>query len=130
MEGKKRIVLELPIQELWIGQRLMSTIKERDLDTDEISSLLSSGVAWRFVIADVGKPLEWIPNIETYDFWQREVKAHVAKPDGRVMFEEFPGSYFYYASEWKSYEGETIIVPFEDALAMRVCSLRRHPTGA
>ena len=110
MEGKKRIVLELPIQELWIGQRLISTIKERDLNADEIRNLLRSGVAFRFVIADVGKPLEWIPNIETYDFWKREVKTHVAMPDGRVTLEEFPGSYFYYASHWKSYEGETIIV--------------------
>ena len=110
MEGKKRIVLALPIQELWIGQRLISTIKERDLDADEIRGLLRSGITCRFVIADVGQPLEWIPNIQTYDFWKREVKAHVAKADGRKTLEEFPGGYFYYASEWKSYEGETIIV--------------------
>jgi hypothetical protein len=64
----------------------------------------------RFVIADVGEALVWVPNNESYDFWKEEVKPHLAAPESRVHLEEFPDNYCYFASEWKSYEGETIIV--------------------
>jgi hypothetical protein len=64
----------------------------------------------RFVVADVGKPLEWIPNNQRYDFWKDEVKAHLAAPESKAFLEEFPDEYCYFASEWNSYDGDTIIL--------------------
>ena len=35
---------------------------------------------------------------------------HVWRSDAKVRLEEFPGACCYFASEWKSYEGEIIVV--------------------
>jgi hypothetical protein len=108
MYQELRKVARLPLEELWIGRRLVSTIKVRDLRPSEIADRLRSGMV-RFVIADVGKPLEWIPNNERYDFWKDELQRHLATDD-KTMLEDFPGNYCYFASEWKSYDGDTIIL--------------------
>ena len=57
-----------------------------------------------------GNPSKWVPNNERYDFWKDEVKAHLAAPDSKAALEDFPGEYCYFASEWKSYDGDTIIL--------------------
>lgn len=109
MNRDQKIISRLPVEELWVGQRLVSTIKVRDLDASEIVDLLRSEVV-RFVVADVGKPFEWIPNNERYDFWKDEVKARLSSPESKATLEEFPDEYCYFASEWKSYDGDTIIL--------------------
>ena len=109
MNPNQKVISRLPVEEIWAGQRLVSTIKIRDLNAPDIVDLLRSDVI-RFVVADVGKPFEWIPNNERYDFWKDEVKAHLAAPESKAMLEEFPDEYCYFASEWKSYDGETIIL--------------------
>ena len=109
MSQNQKVISRLPVEELWAGQRLVSTIKVRDLNASDIADLLRSGVI-RFVVADVGKPYEWIPTNERYDFWEDEVKAHLAVPESKAYLEDFPDEYCYFASEWKSYNGETIIL--------------------
>lgn len=105
------IVTQLPLAELWVGQRLISTIKVRDLGPSEIADHLRAGRV-RFVIADMGKPLEWIPINERYEFWKEELRPHLAPtfPTENMCLDDFPDSYCYFASEWKSYVGETIIL--------------------
>jgi hypothetical protein len=107
-EGQK-IISRLPVEELWAGRRLVSTIKVRDLEASDVVDLLRAVVV-RFVVADVGKPFEWVPNNERYDFWKDEVKAHLASPESKAVLEGFPDEYCYFASEWKSYDGDTIIL--------------------
>jgi hypothetical protein len=109
MRADQRIVTRLPLEELWSGSGLMSTIKVRDLNAEQIRELLRSAEV-RLVVADVGVPLRWIPNNETYDFWKQECRHRLADPDSRAGLEDFPGEYCYFASEWKSDEGEKIIV--------------------
>ena len=109
MDPNQKIVTQLPLSELWVGSRLISTIKCRDLDSAAVVELLRAQPV-RFVVADVGKPLDWIPNNETYDFWKTEARDHLAKNDGPNYLETFPGGYCYFASEWKSYEGDKIIL--------------------
>ena len=109
MSGEQKLITHLPVEQIWAGQRLVSTIKVRDLVASDIVDLLRSDVV-RFVIADVGKPFAWVPNNERYDFWKDEVKAHLAAPESKVYLEDFPDEYCYFVSEWKSYNGETIIL--------------------
>jgi hypothetical protein len=109
MDQTQKVISRFPVEELWAGQRLVSTIKVRDLDASDIADLVRSNVV-RFVVADVGKPYEWIPNNERFDFWKDEVKAHLADPKSRAFLEDFPSKYCYFASEWKSYDGNTIIL--------------------
>ncbi len=109
MSQNQKVISRLPVDEIWAGQRLVSTIKVRDLDASDIGDLLRSDII-RFVVADVGKPYEWIPNNERYDFWKDEVKVHLAAPESKAVLEDFPDEYCYFASEWKSYDGDTIIL--------------------
>ena len=92
-----------------MGSKLVSAIKVRDLNASDIVELLRSG-AVRFVVADVGEPYHWVPNDEGYDFWKDEVKVHLAAPESKTLLEDFPDEYCYFASEWKSLDGETIIL--------------------
>ncbi len=87
----------------------MSTIKIRDLGPSDIADLMRSSMV-QFVVADVGEPYEWIPNNERFDFWKDEVRAHLAAPESKAVLEDFPDEYCYFASEWKSYDGDTIIL--------------------
>lgn len=70
-----------------------------NLGRDAIRHLLRAGVV-RFVIADVGAPLRWVPEPECFDVWLNDVQPHLAQPDERVELERFPGEYAYFASQW------------------------------
>lgn len=45
---------------------------------------------------------------ECFHFWKDEVKPHLA--NANVLPDEFPGSYCYFASLWKSAEATPIVV--------------------
>lgn len=109
MSSNQKRVSNLPAEEIWAGHRLVSTIKVRDLNASDLVELLRAGPV-RFVIAEVGKPYQWIPNNEGYDFWKDEVKSHLADPESELALEDLPDEYCYFASEWKTYEGEMIVL--------------------
>ena len=66
MITNQKKVSRLPAEEVWAGNRLVSTIKVRDLNAFDLVDLLRSG-AVRFVVAEVGRndysfiqgPLSW-----------------------------------------------------------------------
>jgi len=109
MNQNQGVISRLPVEEVWADQSLVSTVKIRDLDASDIVDLLRSAVV-RFVVADVGKPYEWIPSKDRFEFWKNEVKVHLVAPESKAVLEDFPGEYCYFASEWKSYDGDTIIL--------------------
>ena len=55
--SEQRIISRFPVDEIWAGERLASTIQIRDLKSSDVIDLLRSGVV-RFVVADIGKPFE------------------------------------------------------------------------
>src|SRR3954454_17586936 len=109
MQPSQRIVTRLPLAELWNDEGIVSSSRYRDLVTRDITSLLRMG-AVEFVVADVGHPLQWIPAAETFRFWKSEVKIHITDPNSRARLGDFPGAYFYYASEWRTADEKPIIV--------------------
>jgi len=109
MDQKLKIVSKLPLDEIWSGSRLISTIKLRDVGSKEIVDLLRAGDV-RFIVADLGLPFEFIPNNETYDFWKTELRPHLADPEEQLSLDSFPGDYCYFASEWKSYDDKVIVL--------------------
>ena len=109
MNHYQKVISRLPVEEIWEGQTLVSTVKVRDLNASEVVDLLRTDVI-QFVVAVLGKPFEWIPNNERYDFWKDEVKAHLVAPESKAFLEDFPDEYCYFASEWKSYDGDTLIL--------------------
>jgi len=109
MNQTQETVINLPIEELWAGKRLISTIMVRDLNAAQIEDLLRLGDV-RFVVAEVDRPLQWIPNNESCDFWKEQVVGHLATLQGEAVSNQCPDSHWYVASEWESYDGETIIL--------------------
>jgi hypothetical protein len=55
-------------------------------------------------------PLRWIDATDCYQLWNTEIKAHLAAPDQRGTLDQFPGGYFYFASEWRRKEMLPIVV--------------------
>jgi hypothetical protein len=84
----------------------------RELSATEIAELLRDRTRVpRFVVADPGLPPHWVPVEQTNAFWQREVQSRVADPTARRWYrEDFPGRYFYRASEWRTESGGVVVL--------------------
>jgi hypothetical protein len=110
MGPKLKVVTRLPLEEVWREDGLpASTQKMRLLHAQDIANLLRVGPV-NFVVADIGMPLRWIDSTDCYKFWNTEIKAHLADPDQRCALDDFPGGYFYFASEWRGKEIFPIVV--------------------
>lgn len=98
MRPDQRVVVSLPLAEIWDSTGPMAAARGRQLSADDITQLLRAGPI-QFVVADSG-PLRWIPTDAAYDFWKRDAKHHILPPGHSAALEEFPGEYFYVATEW------------------------------
>jgi hypothetical protein len=103
-----RLATNLPLRDLWEGNRPLSARRNRDLSAADITALLHSGPV-RFVVADVGSALRWVPMADCYTFWKSEAKPHVAAAPGAYL-DGFPGQYCYFASEWSLPSGESVVI--------------------
>ena len=62
MDAAGRIVIGLPLTELWTDKGLLHAQRAERVGEAEIVQMLQDGSS--FVVADVGKPLRWIPSTE------------------------------------------------------------------
>lgn len=99
MDAAQRIVTRLPLHELWRGEGSVISERARLLASDDVMKLLRNGRV-RFVVADVGASLLWVPTTECFEFWKGEAKPHLAKSQERIRLGEFVDGYCYIASEW------------------------------
>jgi hypothetical protein len=90
-------VTRLPLSRL--PTHLGEATRLGDLGAEAIRNLLKAGPV-RFVIADVGAPLHWVPEGDCFKTWKRDILLHVADPDQIAYLERFPGDYVYFASQW------------------------------
>jgi hypothetical protein len=93
---------------LWDDAGPVQAAHTRALTAADIRELLGAG-AVRFVVANVGAPLRWIPAADRFQFWRAEVQSRVAGPDGARLV-DFPGGYCYFASEWAGPEGPPVVL--------------------
>src|SRR5678815_719767 len=99
MRFGQRVVTHTPMKELWNEHGVVSGERLGEVNGRYIEELLRASKV-RFVIADVGVSLEWIPSHECQQFWKSEVKNHLADPEVENHLENFADEYFYFASEW------------------------------
>jgi hypothetical protein len=110
MEPKQRVVTRLPLEEVWREDGALASVQKlRTLQAQDVADLLRVGPV-NFVVADVGTPLRWIDSTDCYRFWSTEINVHLAAPDQKCTLDEFPGGYFYVASEWRRKEKFPIVV--------------------
>jgi len=101
MNPALKVVMQLPLTELWRDNGFVTTSRIRFLTAEDISSLLRAGPV-QFVVADVGSPARWVPLGECYEFWKAELKARLAAPESQASSDNFPDGCFYFASQWNS----------------------------
>jgi hypothetical protein len=102
MRPNQRVVTRLPLTELWDAHGVLRMERRRVVGHEQITDLLRSGRV-RFVLANCGDPLEWIPPGDTYRFWQEEVKHHLVEPEvieRGLRLEDWPGEYCFVGTEW------------------------------
>lgn len=99
MKPQERIVTRQPMAELWRADGFSTTERAAWLTAHELAGMLAAGPI-HFVVSNVGDPLEWIAPAERFEFWKREVKAHLADPSTPVVLEQYPEEYCYLASLW------------------------------
>jgi len=63
----------------------------------------------RFIVANCGAKLNWIPMHETFEFWKR-VRPHIAEPSKPIHLKQFPNETAYIASQWCGSTGECLIL--------------------
>ena len=109
MDWSRRIITQLPAEELWTDAGPVGSTRERPLSAADLRELLAAGPV-RFVFLNVGDKPEWVPLSQCFVFWKHEIKPHLAEPDARVSSDEFPGGYCYRASEWSAVDDVPIVV--------------------
>lgn len=108
MDAALKIVTHLPLRELWRHDGLRTTARIRSLTEDDIRSLLRYGPI-EFVVVAVGASPRWIQPSECFQFWKSEAQPHLAR-EPRVILEQFPGGYCYFASQWDGGDPAPIVV--------------------
>jgi len=109
MDSAERIVTRLPLPELWTERGPLAAVRKRHLGRDDVRSLLQGGPV-QFIVADVGKPLRWIPENERFVFWKADARNHIVEePENPIDIHAYPEGYVYVVSEWIG--AEPISVP-------------------
>ena len=111
MNPRDRVVNVIPVQVLWTDDGELSATRGRRLDREAISELLRRGPV-RFVVANVGDPLQWVPPAERFEFWKADVGVHLSDA-AKIHLAEFPDGIAYVASEWLAVGTEAPIVLLE-----------------
>ena len=98
MNTNSFLVTKLPLQVICDDSGLVSQVRGRWLNQVKIREYLRKS-AIRFIVADIGKEIRWVPLPDCYLFWKTE-QAHIASPESNVSTNDYDGGYFYFASEW------------------------------
>jgi len=112
MDPKLKVVTQLPLRGLWTDSGPVEAVRVRALSTVEVRELLRNGPV-QFVVVEVGVKPRWIELEDCYRFWMDEVKLHLIEPGAKVIRDELPEFYGYWASEWLREEVPTPIVLLE-----------------
>jgi hypothetical protein len=104
MHPANRIVTQIPLSELWDQGGILQATRGDALDREQLRRLLQAG-AVRFVVADAGLPLRWVPESECHVFWKLDVRPHlVDEPERPFDIYHFSQGYAYVATAWSSAE--------------------------
>ena len=84
----------------WGQEDDVAAARERTLGRADVKALLQSAPV-QFVVADVGKPLRWVPREERFVFWKADACDHIVEnPHHPIDIYAYPEGYAYVASEW------------------------------
>ncbi len=112
MPSAQRSVTTLPLSEVWDSSGALPLTSGEQLDRSAVEALLRSGSV-RLVLADVGKPLEWVSPAKARSVWRSEVSERLVGPDRKAFLDDFNDAYFYRAHAWMDTSGAVSAVVLE-----------------
>src|SRR6266550_983230 len=65
----QRIVVKMPLTELWDDGGTLTGDRVRNLDQTDLVELLRTGPV-QFLVADPGLKLRWVPTPRQFEFWK------------------------------------------------------------
>jgi hypothetical protein len=112
MKPEHRVVLKIPLSELWDITGVLEHERGRILGVADVVELLRSSDL-RMAVAEVGRPLTWVAGDELFEFWKNHAKPRIVPP-ARVTagfrLEDFPGEHAYVATERKAESQAAVVV--------------------
>ncbi|MBK7988429.1 MAG: hypothetical protein IPK11_16410 [Ignavibacteria bacterium] len=111
MDNSKKIVTQIPINNLWRDNQSIFAKRNRYLTADDIKRILRK-YPLEFVVACIGEKLKWISYDKSFDFWKTEIKPHLVDDINNINLDSYLDNYAYVASEWMR-EIETQIILLE-----------------
>jgi hypothetical protein len=108
----ERSVDVLPLAEVWDKSGPLPLTGGEHLDRPAIETLIRAGTV-RLVVADVGKPLEWVPEAKARSLWRSEVSERLVGPNQKAFLDDFNDGYFYRAHAWTDAAGAVSTVVLE-----------------
>jgi hypothetical protein len=100
MDNNLKIVTQIPLTNLWNEYENHTAKRNRYLTANDILEIFKKYKSVKFVIADVGKKLDWKRDDNIFDFWKTNVKPHLSEDICNFHFDDFNDNYKYIASEW------------------------------
>lgn len=112
MPTAQRSVTTLPLAEVWDATGALPLTGGEHLDRPAIESLMRAGTV-RLAVAEVGKPLTWVPEADSRSLWRREVSERLVGPNQKGFPDDFNDAYFYRAHAWTDASGAVSAVVLE-----------------
>ena len=112
MRLDQRIVTTLPLTELWNAQGPLSLIRQQSVGFEEITHLLRQDTV-AFIVAEGGRPLNWVPTQDRFHFWKNEVKPHLValcKAESGFLLDDFPNRYCFLGSLWQYGDSDPVVL--------------------
>lgn len=110
MTNQQKVISRLPLTELRTEGQDTALERKRFLTSDDIKELIKTQPV-TFVVADVGRKLNWVAPDNCFQFWKSEVKPNlVDDPDGQINLSDFPDDYAYLASKWTGKQQDTVVL--------------------
>lgn len=100
MDNKLKIVNQIPLTNLWNENENLNVKRRSYLKANDILEILNNYKLVNFVIAEVGKKLEWNIDDVPYYFWKTKVKPNLIEDINSFHIDDFNDNYSYIASEW------------------------------
>ena len=117
MDPSQRVVTQMPLRELWTDRGPLAVTRLRSLGASDLAVALHAGPLLsptRFVVADIGKPSQWLDSAQALAFWRDQASGRIVDPSAAgFRLDDFSGEHCFTASEWRHGVSDAPIYLFE-----------------
>jgi hypothetical protein len=102
------IIAALPLDELHPPGGGSTLRRQDELHDADVRGLLRSGRV-RLAVAEVGRPVAWVPERLRFEVWKLELRPHLARPEEAPDLDASHVGYAYVASQWSGADEPVVL---------------------